>query len=141
VKRPLLADAPLEGRRVFLRADLNVPLEDGRVADDTRLVAVVPTLKAILSRGASVVMASHLGRPDGAPVPSMSLAPVARRLSEITGVGIMMAPDCVGSRVRTMAEALKPGDVLLLENLRFHPGEEAGDPVFAKELASCATCT
>lgn len=136
MKRPLLADAPIEGKRVFLRADLNVPLEDGRVADDTRLVAMVPTLKTILSRGASVVLASHLGRPDGAPVPSMSLAPVARRLSEITGVGIMMAPDCVGSRVRTMAEALKPGDVLLLENLRFHPGEEAGDPEFAKELAS-----
>lgn len=138
MKYPSLRDARLEGRRVFLRADLNVPLANGEVADDTRITAVLPTLRDILSRGASVVVASHLGRPDGKPLPEYSLAPVARRLQELLGSPVILAPDCVGKRVETMAEALSPGDVLLLENLRFHPGEEEGDMVFAKQLASLA---
>jgi phosphoglycerate kinase len=133
-----LSDAPLEGRRVFLRADLNVPVENGRVADDTRLTAVLPTIRTILGRGASIVLASHLGRPDGHVVPGMSLAPVAERLSQLLGSKVLMAPDSIGRRVETMASGLKPGDVLLLENLRFHPGEEQGDPGFARSLAALA---
>ncbi len=136
---PSVRDADLAGRRVFLRADLNVPLENGTVADDTRIAAVLPTLRMILDKGAAlVVVASHLGRPDGAPVPGMSLAPVAVRLSELLGRRIVMAPDCVGARVETMAAGLGSGGLMLLENLRFHPGEEAGDPEFAASLARLA---
>ncbi len=136
--RPSLAEADLSGRRVFLRADLNVPIESGRVADDTRIRAVIPTMTTILGRGAALVVASHLGRPDGRVVPGMSLAPVAERLSELLGRRVVMAPDCVGKRVESIVSAMKPGDVVLLENLRFHPGEEAGDPGFAGELAALA---
>lgn len=131
-------DALLDGSRVFLRADLNVPLEDGRVADDTRIREVLPTIRLILDRGASLVMASHLGRPDGEAVPSMSLAPVAVRLTELLGRQVVMAPDCVGRRVEALAAGLRPGGLLLLENLRFNPGEEAGDPGFAAALAGLA---
>ncbi len=134
----MLSDAALEGRRVFLRADLNVPVENGRVADDTRLTAVLPTIRTILGRGASIVLASHLGRPDGKVIPGMSLAPVSERLSQLLGSKVLMAPDCIGRRVEMMASGLKPGDVLLLENLRFHPGEEQGDPGFARSLAALA---
>lgn len=138
MSRPSLADADLSGRRVFLRADLNVPIESGRVADDTRIRAVIPTMEMILERGASLVVASHLGRPDGRVVPEMSLAPVAERLSQLLGRRVVMAPDCTGKRVEAIVSAMKPGDVVLLENLRFHPGEEAGDPGFAGDLAALA---
>jgi triosephosphate isomerase len=138
VTYPLVEEADLAGRRVFLRADLNVPLEKGRVADDTRLTALVPTLLHLLQGGASVILASHLGRPKGQPDPELSLEPVARRLEELLGVRVLFAPDCVGERVKTMAAGLRPGDILLLENLRFHPGEKAGDGEFASRLASLA---
>lgn len=130
----------LAGRRVFVRADLNVPLEGGRVGDDTRLVAVVPTLRLALDAGASVVLASHLGRPTGGPDPTYSLARVAPRLAELLGRPVPLAPDCVGPDVEARARALGPGEILLLENLRFHPEEEKNDDDFARRLAALADC-
>jgi len=128
----------LAGRRVFLRADLNAPLEAGAVSDDTRLTAVLPTIHHALERGASVVLASHLGRPKGGPDPKFSLAPVAARLSTLLDRPVPLAPDCVGAETEALAHALKPGEILLLENLRFHPEEEANEDDFARRLASLA---
>jgi phosphoglycerate kinase len=126
------------GRRVFLRADLNAPLEHGAVGDDTRLAAVVPTIRHALERNAAVVLASHLGRPKGGPDPTFSLKPVAERLTALLERPVPLAPDCVGDAVEAMARDLKPGQVLLLENLRFHPEEEANDDGFARRLAALA---
>jgi len=128
----------LRGKRVFLRADLNAPLDGGAVSDDTRLTAVVPTIRRALDGGASVVLASHLGRPQGGPDPKYSLAPVAGRMAELLGVPVPLAPDCVGEATTALARALKPGAVLLLENLRFHPEEEKNDDAFAQALAALA---
>jgi phosphoglycerate kinase len=128
----------LGGRRVFLRADLNAPLEHGAVSDDTRLIAVLPTIHYALDHGAAVVLASHLGRPKGGPDPKCSLAPVARRLEALLERPVPLAPDCVGDEVEALAHALKAGQVLLLENLRFHPEEEANDDAFARRLAALA---
>ena len=128
----------LAGRRVFLRADLNAPLEGGAVTDDTRLTAVLPTIRYALERGAAIVLASHLGRPKGGPDPKYSLQPVAERLASLLDRPVPLAPDCVGERVEAMARALKPGEMLLLENLRFHPEEEANDDDFARRLAALA---
>jgi len=128
----------LAGRHVFLRADLNAPLEGGAVTDDTRLTAVLPTIRYALERGAALVLASHLGRPKGGPDPKYSLQPVAERLASLLDRPVPLAPDCVGERVEAMAGALKPGEVLLLENLRFHPEEEANDDDFARRLAALA---
>jgi phosphoglycerate kinase len=128
----------LAGKRVFLRVDLNVPLEDGRVAEDTRIRAVVPTIEHCLKAGASVILASHLGRPKGTVDPRYSLKPVAARLEEVLGRPVPLLPDCVGPEVEAAAAALKPGETVLLENLRFHPGEEANDPEFARRLAALA---
>ncbi len=133
-----LRSAELEGRRVLLRADLNVPLEEGEVADETRLEAVLPTVRYILEEGGSVIAMSHLGRPGGSRDESLSLRPVAERLGELLGRDVSFAPDCVGARVATLAAGMRPGDVLLLENLRFHPEEKAGDSGFASELAALA---
>jgi phosphoglycerate kinase len=130
----------LSGKRVFVRADLNAPLEGGQVADDTRLSAVVPTVRYALDAGASVVLASHLGRPKGGPDPKYSLKPVAERLAVLLGRPVPLAPDCVGPATVAQAQALKPGDVLLLENLRFHPEEEKNDDAFARQLAQLADC-
>jgi phosphoglycerate kinase len=124
----------LSGARVFVRADFNVPLEGGRIADDTRIRAAVPTLRALIDGGARVVVASHLGRPKKGPDPAASLKPVAERLSELLGQRVAMAPDCVGPEVQRLSSALAPGDVLLLENVRFHKEEEANDPAFAARL-------
>jgi phosphoglycerate kinase len=128
----------LAGKRVFLRVDLNVPLEDGRVAEDTRIRAVLPTIEHCLKAEASVILASHLGRPKGTVDPRYSLKPVAARLEELLGRPVPLLPDCVGPEVEAAAAALKPGDTVLLENLRFHPGEEANDPEFARRLAALA---
>ncbi len=128
----------LAGRRVFLRADLNAPLQGGAVSDDTRLTAVLPTLRHALDHGAAVVLASHLGRPQGGPDPAYSLKPVAERLTGLLERPVPLAPDCVGEAVEGMARALSPGEVLLLENLRFHPEEEANDDGFARRLAGLA---
>ena len=130
----------LAGKRVFLRADLNAPLEEGAVSDDTRVRAVVPTLEHALGAGASVVLASHLGRPRGGPDPRYSLWPVAERLGALLGRAVPLASDCVGPETAAQAQALKPGDVLLLENLRFHPEEEKNDDDFARALAGLADC-
>ncbi|HSE93292.1 MAG TPA: phosphoglycerate kinase [Methylomirabilota bacterium] len=130
----------LAGKRVFLRADLNVPLDGGVVGDDTRLRAVVPTIQYALGHRAAVVLASHLGRPKGSPSPKYSLAPVAERLAAVLAQPVPLTPDCIGSEVMERAHALKPGEVLLLENLRFHAEEEANDESFARGLAALADC-
>jgi len=125
----------LAGKRVFLRADLNVPLDGDRVGDDTRLRAAVPTIRHCLGAGAAVVLASHIGRPQGRPDPRYAMAPVATRLGELLSMSVPVAPDCVGAITEARAQALAPGQIALLENLRFHPGEEANDPEFARDLA------
>ena len=130
----------LARRRVFVRADLNAPLDRGAVTDDTRLRAVVPTLQYAFKAGAAVVLASHLGRPQGKLVPEYSLRSVAGRLEALLGQRVELAPDCVGSETLERARALQPGEVLLLENLRFHAEEEANDDEFARSLAALADC-
>jgi phosphoglycerate kinase len=131
---------PLAGRRVFVRADLNAPLEGGAVSDDTRLRAVLPTLRFAFDQGAAVVLASHLGRPKGGPDPKLSLKPVAERMGALLERPVPLAPDCVGETTRAQAQGLKAGEVLLLENLRFHPEEEKNDDGFARQLAELADC-
>ena len=133
-----VAAAPLSGKRVLLRCDFNVPLAGGVIGDDTRIRAALETIRFILREGGSVIACSHLGRPKGQVVPEMSLKPVAARLSELLETPVQMAPDCVGEETEAMAKALRPGQVLLLENLRFHKEEEKNDPVFARALASLA---
>ncbi|GIX49447.1 MAG: phosphoglycerate kinase [Candidatus Tectimicrobiota bacterium] len=131
-----LRDVAVQGKRLFVRVDFNVPLTpEGEVADDTRLRATLPTLTYAREQGASLVLASHLGRPKGKPEPSLSLRPVAARLERLLGVPVPLAPDCVGPQVERLAQGLRPGEVLLLENLRFHPEEEANDAAFAQALA------
>jgi len=131
----------LRGTRAFVRVDYNVPLKDGRITDDTRIQASLPTLRLLGERGARLVLASHLGRPKKGPTPELSLAPVAARLSELLGRPVAMAPDCVGPRAKAMADALADGGVLLLENVRFHPEEEANDPAFAARLVADSGAT
>jgi phosphoglycerate kinase len=133
-----IRDVDVAGRRVFLRADLNVPLDDGRITDDTRIRASLPTIVNLLERGASVVLASHLGRPKGKVNDALRLRPVAERISQLLGRPVRMTGDALGPGVRVAVEKLRPGDLLLLENLRFHAAEEANDPEFAAELASLA---
>jgi phosphoglycerate kinase len=130
-------DAEVDGRRVLLRADLNVPLDDGTVADDTRIRASLPTLELLRERGASVVLVSHLDRPDG-PDPRLSMAPVGARLGELLGAPLKQAPAVVGEEVAAMAADLAAGEVLLLENSRFEPGETENDPGLAEALAALA---
>mgnify|MGYP001562947086 CR=1 FL=1 len=130
----------LRGKRVFIRADLNAPLVQGQVSDDTRLRAVLPTIQLALKAGAAVVLASHLGRPKGKPSPESSLRSVALCLEGLLGQPVELAPDCVGAETEARAKALRPGEVLLLENLRFHPEEEANDDGFARQLAALADC-
>src|SRR5690606_9539554 len=131
-------DLDVAGRRVLVRVDFNVPLEDGRVADDTRIRASLPTLRALLDRGAALVLVTHLGRPKGRVVEELRLDPVARRLAELLGREVRKVDDVTGPQARAAAAALEPGQVLLLENVRFDPREEKNDPDFARELAGLA---
>jgi phosphoglycerate kinase len=131
-----LAAVDVRGKRVLVREDLNVPLDGGRVADLTRIDAAVPTLRDLSERGAKVIVMSHLGRPDGEVNESLRMAPVAKALAQELGREVFSAPDCVGPLAKAAVEALAPGDILLLENLRFHKEEEANDETFARELAS-----
>ena len=123
------------GARVLVRSDLNVPLEDGRITDDARIRASVPTLERLLAAGAGVAVCSHLGRPKGRRDPELSLRPCADRLGKLMGRTVELLPDCVGSGVRERVAGLGPGELVMLENLRFHEGEEADDPGFAESLA------
>lgn len=125
------------GKRVLVRVDFNVPLDPaGQIVDDTRIRAALPTIEHLLARGASVLLMSHLGRPRGQRVPALSLAPIAERLSQLLERTVALAPDCVGAEVAAQAAALQPGQVLLLENVRFHPEEEQNEPTFAQCLAA-----
>jgi phosphoglycerate kinase len=130
---------PVQGKRILVRVDYNVPLNDQAViTDDTRIRETLPTLNYLLEKGAAIILCAHLGRPKGKPNPAFSLQPVAKRLENLLKRPVQMAPDCIGDAVQQMAQALKPGDVLLLENLRFHAEEEGNDPAFAKALAGLA---
>ena len=132
-----LKDIDIKGKRVFCRCDFNVPLDaQGEITDDTRIQAAVPTIRYLIGQGAKVILASHLGRPKGKPDPVFSLCPVATRLSQLLGQQIIMAPDCIGENIQLLAKQLNSGSVMLLENVRFHPGETANDPEFAAQLAS-----
>jgi phosphoglycerate kinase len=131
-------DVDVNGRRVFVRADLNVPMDDGRITDDTRIRASLPTIVNLLERGAAVIVASHLGRPKGKVNDALRLKPVADRLSQLLGRPVRMTGDALGPGVQVAVDKLRPGDLLLLENLRFHAAEEANDPDFAASLAGLA---
>ncbi|MBN1422460.1 MAG: phosphoglycerate kinase [Planctomycetes bacterium] len=132
-------DLEVKGRRVFMRVDFNVPLDpQGNVADDQRIQATLPTIEKIIEKGGIPILASHLGRPKGKVVPSMSLAPAAKRLEALLGRKVTFATDCVGPEIEKLAKAAKPGDVVVLENLRFHAEEEKNDPGFSQKLAALA---
>jgi phosphoglycerate kinase len=132
-------DIDVQGKRVIVRCDFNVPLDqNGTITDDKRIVESLPTIQYLLSKNAKVILMSHLGRPKGKPVPSMSLAPVAKNLSAHLGIPVKLAPDCVGPEVEKMTLGMKNGEVILLENLRYHNEEEANDPEFSRKLAAHA---
>ncbi|MDE3035658.1 MAG: phosphoglycerate kinase, partial [Nitrospirota bacterium] len=132
-----IEDLTLYNKRVIIRADFNVPLDDShQITDDTRIRSTLPTINRAVDEGAKVILCSHLGRPKGKPDPRYSLAPVVKRLQRLLGKDVLFAPDCIGPEVERMVAKMKPGDVLLLENLRFHPGEEKNDEAFSKALAS-----
>ncbi|MBF0158684.1 MAG: phosphoglycerate kinase [Magnetococcales bacterium] len=135
-----LQDVDLRGKRVFMRVDFNVPIDakTGQVREDTRIRAALPTIHRAIEQGAKVILASHLGRPDGQPNPKYSLKPVAERLSALLQRPIPLAPDCIGEQVQAMVAAMQPGDILLLENVRFHAGEEKNDPELARQFAALA---
>jgi phosphoglycerate kinase len=135
-RKKSVRDLEPAGRRALVRVDFNVPLKEGEVSDDTRIVASLPTIRLLLERRARVILMSHLGRPKGGPDPKQSLRPVARRLEKLLGRPVAFATDCVGAEAEAAARALRDGEVLLLENLRFHPEEEANDATFARSLAA-----
>jgi len=133
-----IRDIDVRGKKVIVRVDFNVPLEAGKVTDDTRIRAALPTIQYLLDQGAAVILMSHLGRPRGKVVEELRLDPVAARLGELLGRPVRKLDDCIGPEVQATAERLQPGEVLLLENLRFHPEERTNDPAFAKQLADLA---
>jgi len=138
VNKKTIQDIDVQGKKTIVRVDFNVPLEAGKVTDDTRIRAALPTIQYLLDHGAAVILTSHLGRPKGKVIEELRLDPVAARLSELLGKPVRKLDDCIGPEVEAAAKALQPGEVLLLENLRFHPGERANDPPFAKQLADVA---
>src|SRR5258708_6506144 len=131
-----LDQADLQGKRALVRVDFNVPMENGKVTDDTRLRAALPTIEKLRKGGAKVILLAHFDRPKGKPVPSMSLRPIVEPLSKVLGAPVAFAEDCIGPAARAAVNAMQPGDILLLENVRFHPGEEANDRKFADALAA-----
>ncbi|MBN1615573.1 MAG: phosphoglycerate kinase [Deltaproteobacteria bacterium] len=134
-----IEEIDLKGKRVLCRFDFNVPLDNTQhITDDTRIRAVLPTINYALDEGAKIIAVSHLGRPKGKVVPELSLAPVAKRLSRLLGKDVTMAKDCLGREVKKLIASMQPGNIVLLENLRFHPGEEANDDAFARQLAGYA---
>jgi len=138
IAKKSVRDLELARKRVFIRVDFNVPIQDGKVGDDTRIQAALPTIRLVKDKGGKVILASHLGRPKGERKPEYSLAPVAERLSELLGEEVVFVDDCIGEKVQKAVSALKEGQVLLLENVRFYPGETKNDPEFARALAALA---
>lgn len=133
--KKIVTDVNVQGKKVLARVDFNVPLDGSRITDDRRIVQALPTIKSIIERGGRLILMSHLGRPKGGPEPKYSLKPAADRLSELLGKPVKFASDCIGPDVEKLAAELKDGEVLLLENLRFHKEEEKNEPNFAKQLA------
>lgn len=138
MNKKTIRDVDVRGKRVLVRVDLNVPLKEGSVADDTRIRAVLPTLNYLLEQDAALILCSHLGRPKGKTVPELRMDPIATRLAELLGRPVKKLDDCVGPEVEAAVKAMRPGDVVLLENTRFHPEERANDPEFARQLAALA---
>ena len=136
MNKKTVRDVNLQGKRVLMRVDFNVPMQDGKVTDDKRIRASLPTIEYVLEQGSSLILMSHLGRPKGGPSPEFSLKAAAETLGALLGKPVKMAPDCIGPEVEAMARALKPGEILMLENVRFHKEEEKNEPGFAKKLAS-----
>jgi len=138
-KKNSIEDLTIKGKRVFIRADFNVPLDDNlRITDDRRIRSTLPTINYAIDEGAKVILSSHLGRPKGKADPRLSLAPVAKRLQRLLNKEVIFSPDCIGSQVEGLVSKMKEGDVLLLENLRYHPGEENNDEEFARALVRLA---
>jgi phosphoglycerate kinase len=138
MNKKTIRDVDVHGKRVLVRVDFNVPLKEGAVADDTRIAAALPTLNYLLDQGAALILCSHLGRAKGKSVPELKMDPVAARLAELLGRPVKKLDDCVGPEVEAAAQVMRPGDVIMLENTRFHAEEEANDPEFAKQLAALA---
>ena len=139
MNKKTIDDISVQGKRVLVRVDFNVPVNDQReITDDKRIRAALPTIKALSDKGGRVILVSHFGRPKGKVVDEMRLDPVAKRLSELLGREVKKTDDCIGDEVKQAVAAMEDGDVLLLENVRFHPGEEKNDPEFAKALAELA---
>ena len=138
MNKKTVRDIDVSGKRVLVRVDFNVPLENGTVSDDTRIRAALPTIQYLIDHKAKTILCSHLGRPKGKPDPAYSLGPVSIRLSQLLGREVRTAPDCIGPAVQNMVHNMQPGDLLLLENLRFHSEEEANEAGFVQALASLA---
>lgn len=137
VNKATIEDVDLRGKRAIIRADFNVPLDDAhQITNDGRIRSALPTINRAIDEGAKVILCSHLGRPNGKPNSNLSLAPVAKRLRRLLGKEVVFAPDCIGPEVERLAANMKPGDVILLENLRFHPGEEKNEEAFSRALAT-----